>query len=132
MRKRHPLFCILAQLKKFFMEKEFFDSVRRAQLLQKSTKYESDMCNILKTIGIEYIRQYPIRTGKKVYFADIYVPKSRLIIEMDGAYHFTREQHRLDNNRSSNIRRKGYHVIRFANGDLRDTKKIIARLSRFM
>jgi very-short-patch-repair endonuclease len=114
------------------MEKDYFDAVRRAQLLQKSTIYESRMCKILNSMGIDHIRQYPIRTGRNVYFADIYIPEKRLIIEMDGAYHFTKEQHRLDNNRSSNMRRKGYHIIRFANGDLRDIKKIISKLSRYV
>ncbi len=113
--------------------REFFEIVRRSELLDKSPIYEHRMCAILSALGVEYVRQYPIRTGRKIYFADIYIPKCRLIVEMDGAYHFTEEQHRLDNNRSANMRRRyGYHIIRFANGDLRDTGKVIERLRKYL
>lgn len=101
--------------------------------MEKSTVYEDKMCSILRKLGVEYIRQYPVRTGRKIYFADIYVPKSRLIIEMDGAYHFTADQKRLDANRSANMRRKyGLHIIRFANGDLRKLENIIKKLEKYL
>lgn len=115
------------------MKNNFFEMVRRAELLDKSTEYEGRMCAILKSLGIDFIRQYPVRTGRKIYFADIYIPKSRLIIEMDGAYHFTSEQKRLDANRSANMRRKyGFHIVRFANGELRNIGKIIKKLEKYL
>lgn len=110
------------------MEKSFFDAVRRAQLMETSTKYEDEMCRLLKSLGMRFIRQYPIRTPKKVYFADIFLPDRSLVIEMDGAYHFTKDQRRLDSNRTANMRRQGIRVIRFRNSDLKDLRKVLKKL----
>lgn len=112
--------------------REFFDMVRRAELMDKSTAYEGRMCAVLDSLGVAYVRQHPIRTGRRVYFADIYIPTERLVIEMDGAYHFTEEQRRLDSNRSANMRRRGYRIIRFANGDLRRMGAVVGKLKKFI
>lgn len=133
------MFVTFANIKNFIMTinnstmaDDFYGIVRRSQLLTTSTKYETAMCAILTRLGIEYVRQYKIRTPKRLYYADIYVPKHRLVIEMDGAYHYTDEQRRLDSNRSANMRKQGYRICRFANGDLRNVKKIMDKLKRFM
>lgn len=90
-------------------------------------------------MGLRVIRQHPINTGRHVYFADLYIPSLRLIVEIDGGYHTTRLQQRLDRNRSANIRRLGYHVCRLSNRDARNREKVRAkiqamgnRLSRMM
>ena len=103
---------------------------RRFELLEKSTAAEKAACSILSKMGVEYVRQYPIWTGRKKYYADIYVPKFKLVLEIDGAYHFTKEQIRKDENRSAGIRRLGYHVCRLTNADARQPKKILAKLKR--
>lgn len=118
--------------KKMVKDIKFFEAVRRAELMQTSTRWEDEMCLFLRIRGYSYIRQYPIRTPKKIYFADIYLPEYRCIIEMDGAYHFTEEQKRLDKNRSANIRRLGYRVIRFANKELKNKGKIDQKLKRLL
>lgn len=113
-------------------DKNFFEIVRRSELLQKSTVWEDEMCRFLALKGFNFIRQYPIRTPKKIYFADILLTDYRVVIEMDGAYHFTSEQKRLDKNRSANIRRNGYKVIRFANGELKNKAKMELKLRKFL
>lgn len=75
-------------------------------------------------MGLKAIRQFPINTGRHVYFADLYIPSLRLVVEIDGGYHTTRLQRRLDRNRSANIRRLGYHVCRLSNRDARSVPKI--------
>lgn len=104
---------------------------RRSELLEKSTSAEKSVCSVLKKIGIHFIRQYPIWTGRKQYYADIYVPCFRLVFELDGAYHFTKEQKRKDGNRSAGIRRMGYHVCRLENKDAYNPNKILAKLKRY-
>lgn len=64
-----------------------------------------------------------------MYFADLYVPKLKLIIECDGGYHYTTRQKRLDSNRSSGLRRLGYHVVRLSNRDARDIRKVKAKIA---
>ena len=109
-----------------------FASRRRTELLEKSTSAEKAACGILARMGIVYVKQYPIWTGRKQYFADIYIPKLKLVLEIDGAYHYTTKQERLDSNRSAGIRRLGYHVCRLSNSDARKPEKIIAKIKRYL
>lgn len=107
-------------------------SKRRSELLEKSPSAEKAACAILARFGIAYVRQYPIWTGRKQYFADIYIPKYRLVLEIDGAYHFKGEQKRLDENRSAGIRRLGYHVCRLTNKDARSPEKVASKIRRYL
>lgn len=113
-------------------EKSIFrNSKRRNELLEKSTSAEKSVCVVLSKMKIEHIRQYPIWTGRKQYYADIYIPKYKLVFELDGIYHFTKEQKKKDENRSAGIRRLGYHVCRLQNKDAYNPAKIIAKLKRY-
>lgn len=103
----------------------------RMELLSKSTSAESAVCRVLALLGLRCVRQFPIWTGRKQYYADIYIPSLRLVIEVDGGYHFTDNQKRLDANRSAGIRRLGYHVCRIKNRDAYDTGKIKVKISRY-
>jgi very-short-patch-repair endonuclease len=101
---------------------------RRNELLEKSTSAEKAACAILDKLGIKFIRQYPIWTTRRQYYADIYIPKYKLILEIDGKYHYTKEQTRKDENRSAGIRRLGYHVCRLSNADARRPERIIGKI----
>lgn len=46
----------------------------RMELLYKSTSAESAVCRSLGLLGLRYVRQFPIWTGRKQYYADIYIP----------------------------------------------------------
>ena len=100
----------------------------RCDLLSHTTDAEKAAANICVQLGYKVIQQQPIVTGKKLYFADIYLPEIKTIVELDGAYHFTKDQKRKDNNRSSGIWRLGYHVVRLNNPDARNPQKVKAKL----
>ena len=97
---------------------------RRADLIGKSPSAEQSAYDIIKGMGLRVIRQHPIETGRHVYFADLFVPSLHLVVEIDGGYHTTGTQRRLDRNRSANIRRIGYHVCRLSNRDARSRAKV--------
>lgn len=103
----------------------------RLELLSKSTPQEAAVCATIRAFGWEVLRQYPIFTGRRQYYADLYLPKLKLVIEVDGGYHFTEKQKRLDANRSAGIRRLGYHVCRIHNRDTLNKTKIKAILMRY-
>ena len=102
--------------------------LRRADLMSKSSDAEKIAHKILLSLGYKVIRQFPINTGRRIYFADLYLPDLKTIFELDGGYHYTSNQKRLDNNRSSGIWRKGYHVVRLSNRDARNPEKIKAKI----
>ena len=101
---------------------------RRAELLSKSSDAEKAAFKNLVRLGFKPARQYPVWTKRKIYFADLYVPSLKLIVEIDGGYHYTARQKRLDGNRSSGLWRLGYHVVRLSNRDARDISKIKAKI----
>lgn len=100
----------------------------RCDLLSHTTDAEKAAAKICTHLGYKVISQQPIVTGRKLYFADIYLPEIKLIIEVDGDYHFTKDQKRKDGNRSSGIWRLGYHLVRLNNHDARNPKKVKAKI----
>ena len=104
----------------------------RNDLLFKTTQAENAAFSNLKRLGYNAILQKPIYTGRRLYFADLYISELRLIIEIDGAYHYTSTQKRKDRNRSSGIRRLGYHIVRLNNHDARDIKKLKAKINMIL
>lgn len=101
---------------------------RRAELLSKSSDAEKAAFKNLVRLGFKPVRQYPVWTKRKIYFADLYIASLKLIVEIDGGYHYTARQKRLDGNRSSGLWRLGYHVVRLSNRDARDISKIKAKI----
>ena len=101
---------------------------RRAELLSKSSDAEKVAFRNIVRLGFKPTRQYPIWTKRRMYFADLYIPSLKLIIEIDGGYHHTTRQKRLDGNRSSGLWRLGYHVVRLSNRDAREILKIKAKI----
>lgn len=96
----------------------------RQDLMSKTSDAEKAAIRNCERLGYKVVRQQPILTGRKMYFADIYIPLLKLIIEVNGGYHFTDNQKRKDKNRSQGVRRLGYSLFNIKNKDARDIKKI--------
>ena len=134
------IFRVVQQIVKVYKNKEYtsvmtnkqsnnkLTSNRRADLMASASHAERVAYNILLKLGYNVIRQYPINTGKKQYYADFYLPQVRTIIEIDGGYHFTALQRKKDSNRSQGLWRLGYHVLRLSNKDARNPQKIVNKL----
>lgn len=103
----------------------------RNELLNKSTSAEKSVCRILSALNVQFIRQYPVRTARKCFYIDIYIPTLKLAIEVDGKYHFTDNQKRLDSNRSACLRRLGMHIYRINNSNAYSTNKVKKLLIRY-
>lgn len=101
---------------------------RRMELMSKVSDAEKAAYRNLMKLGYEVIRQKPVNTGRKIYFADLYIPKLHCIVEIDGGYHTTSNQKRKDGNRSQGMWRLGYHVLRLSNHDAKNITKIKAKL----
>ncbi len=104
----------------------------RCDLLYRTTDAEKAAAKICAKLGYKVILQQPITTGRKLYFADIYLPEIKTIIELDGGYHYTKLQRRKDDNRSAGIWRLGYHVVRLSNHDARDLRKVKAKIDMIL
>ena len=67
-----------------------------------------------KQLGIRFRRQHII--GQ--YIADFACLEKMLIIELDGGYHSLPEQQISDEQRTADLQKMGYRVIRFTNEEL--------------
>lgn len=105
-------------------------SSNRKELLANTTGAEKKAAEILERANIRVIKQFPISTGRSTFFADLYLPDYRLVLEIDGGYHFTPDQRRKDANRSAVMRRLGLHIYRLTNHDARNPSKVLAKIAR--
>jgi very-short-patch-repair endonuclease len=103
---------------------------RARELRRNSTAAEQRLWSFLKGRQIgnaKFVRQEPIGP----YFADFACRKARLVIEIDGATHSTLEESARDKQRTAELERLGYRVIRFSNeeifGDLDPVLELIIR-----
>jgi very-short-patch-repair endonuclease len=91
------------------------------------TKAESVFWSLVKgsALGQRCLRQHIIGD----YIVDFLFRRSKVVVEIDGGYHFTAEQQKDDAQRTEWLENKGYKVIRFTNEQvLFETDKVISVL----
>ena len=98
-----------------FGDGQLIDAAR--ELRQNSTPAEEIFWEAVrnrKFIGLKFRRQQAI----KFYVVDFYCDKHKLIVELDGTVHDSEEAQFLDQDRSFNLSKWGYKIIRFKNADI--------------
>jgi very-short-patch-repair endonuclease len=88
------------------------------QLRANTTDSEDKLWDYLKTkpLDLKFRRQHPFN----LFVLDFYCHKLRLVIEVDGGYHFTRLQQEKDRNRTLEISKYKVDVIRFTDMEVID------------
>ena len=97
----------------------------------KMTEAEATFWSVAKSSGLgqKCRRQYVIGP----YIVDFFFRSSLLIVELDGKYHFTKQQQEADAIRQTWLEQQGYKVLRFTNeAILFDTAKTIATIKRHL
>ncbi|HNT29851.1 MAG TPA: endonuclease domain-containing protein [bacterium] len=77
------------------------------QLLWKHIRYK-------QMNGLQFYRQKPILQ----YIVDFYCPKAKLVIELDGSQHHTKEYKKKDQQRDCALENQGLTVLRFTNHEV--------------
>ncbi|WP_298951923.1 endonuclease domain-containing protein [uncultured Nonlabens sp.] len=93
------------------------------QLRANTTESEDKLWTYLKNkpFEIKFRRQHPFN----LYILDFYCHKLRLGIEVDGGYHFTRQQQEKDRDRTLEISKYKVDVIRFTDVEvIQDFEKV--------
>ena len=70
--------------------------------------------DFLKNYPVHFYRQRPIYR----FIADFYCSEAKLVIEIDGSQHYSKEGTEYDSLRSEIINKYGVEVIRFSNNDI--------------
>ena len=72
-----------------------------------------------RKLWYDFLREYPVRFQRQKaideYIVDFYCAKARLVVELDGGGHFTKEQIEYDAKRTKKLNEKGLKVLRFTN-----------------
>ena len=89
-----------------------------ARLLRRNmTKQE-------KHLWYDFLRRYKVKIYKQHvidnFVADFYCHKARLVIELDGSQHYTKEGCAYDANRTAVPKKHGLTVLRFTNIDVNE------------
>ena len=101
-------------------------SERRKELRQKSTPTEKILWSALRTkkIGIKFRRQHSFGG----YILDFYCSEKKLIIELDGEIHNTKEAGEYDAVRDRHFKELGYTILRFKNKEVQDDLENVLRI----
>jgi very-short-patch-repair endonuclease len=75
-----------------------------------------------KQVGVHFRRQVPFG----YYIADFTCHRAKLIVELDGSQHGEVDRLKYDLERTIFLQARGYHVLRFWNGEVLANPEIIA------
>lgn len=95
------------------------------------TEAESVLWSFLKSksLGVRFRRQHPIAG----YIPDFVCLSKRLIVEIDGGYHYVDSQILSDEERTNYLNEKGFEVIRFTNDEvLNNTIDVVEEIKRII
>jgi very-short-patch-repair endonuclease len=90
---------------------------KRKNLRKNQTEAETALWQKLRgnsLMGRKFFRQY----GIGEYIADFYCPRHRLVIEIDGGQHYSRDGSEYDRSREDYMSSLGLRTIRFSNLDV--------------
>ena len=93
-------------------------------LLQIAKILRRNMTKQEKRLWYDFLQHYPVKIYKQRiidnFIADFYCHQAKLIIEIDGAQHYTPEGRSYDEARTEILEQYGLSVIRFSNSDIDD------------
>lgn len=90
------------------------DNAKRMR--KEPTEAESAFWKLVseKSLGVKFSRQHIIGN----YIVDFVCLEKKLIVELDGGYHFTEEQVIVDNMRSKELKEYGFTILRLKNEEV--------------
>ena len=92
-------------------------------LKSNSQKLRREMTPEERRLWYDFLKKLPIPAKRQMvigdFIVDFYIPKAKLVIEVDGRGHLTREHIDEDKLRDSTLLEKGISVLRCSNDDIR-------------
>ena len=99
-------------------------TIKNNNLLESARLLRKNMTPEEKHLWYDFLQHYPIKIYKQRivdnFIVDFYCHRARLVIELDGSQHYTKEGISYDQARTEIIARYDIDVIRFSNRDIND------------
>ncbi|MBR2616719.1 MAG: endonuclease domain-containing protein [Clostridia bacterium] len=87
-----------------------------AKILRKNMTKEE------KHLWYDFLRTYPVRFSRQKvlgkFIADFYSAEAKLVIELDGSGHYSKEKIQYDTERTAFLQEYGLQVLRITNTDI--------------
>ncbi len=113
------------------MPHEYHDGYNN-KLCGNARALRKNMTSEEKHLWYDYLRSYPVKFYRQRaidnYIADFYCGKAKLVIEIDGSQHFTKDGQIYDVKRTESLSGYGLRVIRFSNLDIRDKFRSVCEM----
>ena len=99
------------------------DSIKKNNLLLDTAReLRQTMTKQEKHLWYDFLRYYPIKIYKQriidSFIVDFYCAKAKLVIEIDGAQHYTPQGKNHDRLRTEALQKYDLMVLRFSNNDV--------------
>ncbi|MBQ8496209.1 MAG: endonuclease domain-containing protein [Clostridia bacterium] len=92
------------------------------KLLETARKLRREMTPWEKHLWYDFLQHYPIKIYKQRiignFIVDFYCHQAKLIIEIDGAGHYTAQGKSHDKARTDILKGHGFYVLRFSNHEI--------------
>ena len=87
-----------------------------------SHKIRKNMTKEERHLWFDFFRKYPVRVKRQViigkYIVDFCCERAQVIIELDGGQHYETENKKADAERTRQLERLGFLVLRYSNLDV--------------
>ena len=104
------------------MDKDYSFTGYQKELKENARLLRKNMTKQEKHLWFDFLRTYPVKIYRQRvidrFVADFYCSAARLVIEIDGAPHFTQEGKEYDEVRTDALKRYQLEVIRFTNHEI--------------
>ena len=104
------------------MDKDYSFTGYQKELKENARLLRKNMTKQEKHLWFDFLRTYPVKIYRQRvidrFVADFYCSAARLVIEIDGAPHFTQEGKEYDEVRTDAPKRYQLEVIRFTNHEI--------------
>lgn len=103
-------------------EKDYGFTGYNRKLLEGARELRKNMTPQEYKLWHIYLKNYPIKFYRQriidSYIVDFYCSKAKLVIEVDGSQHYTKDGMEYDEIRTSVLEKYGLDVLRFSNDDI--------------
>ena len=92
------------------------------KLTENAKKLRREMTKEEKHLWYDFLKKLPFEVKRQKvigkYIVDFYIPKYKIVIELDGIQHYTDESIDKDSERDIYLQSKGRHVLRYPNSNI--------------
>lgn len=103
-------------------DKDYYFTGYNHRMLEQVRNLRREMTRHEKRIWYDFLKNYPIKFYRQRsvdrYIVDFYCSTAKLVVELDGAQHYTEDGKQYDSVRTDVLEQYGLYVLRFTNEEI--------------